>query len=68
MGYLLINATSITCRYANHGPKSTSENEQVCLHEEKAHIENISISDFFFFFFKKKEKKRKEIKLEKVKK
>ena len=29
---------------ANHGPKSTSENEQVCLHGEK-YIENISISD-----------------------
>ena len=29
------NATSITCSYANHVPKSTSENQQVCLHGEK---------------------------------
>ena len=48
---------SITCRYANHGPKSSSENEQVCCMGKK-YIENINISDclFFSFFFLKKRK------------
>ena len=43
----------MTCRYANHGPKSSSENEQVCCMGKK-YIENINISDCLFFFLKKR--------------
>ena len=45
------NATSITCSYANHVPKSTSENQQVCLHGEK-YIEKISISNCLLKIYK----------------